>query len=68
MISKKHYVLSGVPQRTVLASLFFIIMIADIDQNLENSVSKLFADDTMLSTKKVELLVKILQFNWLVAV
>ena len=31
---------------TVLASLFFIIMIADIDQNLENSISRLFVDDT----------------------
>ena len=51
MISEKHYVLSGVPQRTVLASLFFIIMIADIDQNLENSVSRLFVDDTKVSTK-----------------
>ena len=45
-MSEKHDVLSGVPQGTVLASLFFIIMIADIDQNLEYSVSRLFADDT----------------------
>merc|ERR1712240_104800 len=51
MISEKHDVLSGVPQGTVLASLFFIIMIADIDQNLENSVGRLFADDTKVSTK-----------------
>ena len=51
MISEKHDVLSGVPQGTVLASLFFIIMIADIDQNLENSVSRLFADDTKVSAK-----------------
>ena len=50
-ISEKHDVLSGVPQGTVLASLFFIIMIADIDQNLENSVSRLFADDTKVSAK-----------------
>ena len=50
-MSEKHDVLSGVPQGTVLASLFFIIMIADIDQNLENSVSRLFADDTKVSAK-----------------
>ena len=34
-----------------LASLFFIMMIADIDQNLENSVNRLFANDTKVSTK-----------------
>ena len=51
MISEKHDVLSGVPQGTVLASLFFIKMIADIDQNLENSVSRLFADDNKVSAK-----------------
>ena len=39
------------PQGTVLVSLFIIIMIADIDQYLENSVSRLFADDTKVSTK-----------------
>ena len=50
-MSEKHDVLSGVPQGTVLASLFFIIMIADIDQNLENSISRLFADDTKVSAK-----------------
>ena len=43
--------LSVEPQGTVLTSLFFIIMIADIDQNLENSVSRLFADDTKVSVK-----------------
>ena len=52
MISEKHFVLSVVPQRTVLASLFFIIMIADIDQNLENSVSRFFVDDTKVRTQK----------------
>merc|ERR1712228_1152035 len=36
---------------TIYASLFFIIMIADIDQNLKDSVSRLFADDTMVSAK-----------------
>ena len=51
VMSDEHDVLSGVPQGTVLASLFFIVMIADIDQNLENSVSRLFADDTKVSAK-----------------
>jgi len=51
IISEKHDVLSDVPQDTVLASLFFIVMIADINQNLENSISRLFADDTKVSTK-----------------
>ena len=47
VMSDEHDVLSGVPQGTVLAWLFFIIMIADIDQNLENCISRLSADDTM---------------------
>ena len=50
-ISEKHDVLSGVPKGTVLASLLFIIMIADIDQNLEKSNGRLFADDTKVSTR-----------------
>ena len=43
--------LSDVLQGTVLATLFIIIMIADIDQNLENSVSRFFSDDTKVSVK-----------------
>ena len=39
------------PQGTVLASLFFIIMIEDIDNNLKISISRLFADDTKVSAK-----------------
>ena len=39
------------PQGTVLASIFVIIMIPDIDQNLENSISRLFANDTKVSAK-----------------
>ena len=50
MIERKM-MLSSVPQETVLSSLFFIIMIADIDQNLEKSIGRLFADDTKVSTK-----------------
>ena len=50
-MSDKHNVISGVPQGTVLSSLFFIIMIADIDNNLKISVSRLFADDTKVNAK-----------------
>merc|ERR1712240_568429 len=50
-MSVKSNVIPGVPQGTVLASLFFIIMIADIDNNLKISISRLFADDTKVSTK-----------------
>ena len=50
-MSDKHKVISGVPQGTVLSSLFFIIMIADIDDNLKISISRLFADDTKISAK-----------------
>ena len=39
------------PQETVLASIFFIIMISDIDENLRNSIIRLFADDTKVSAK-----------------
>ena len=39
------------PQGTVLASIFFIIMISDIDENLKNSIVRLFADDTRVSAK-----------------
>ena len=51
MMSDKHDVISGVPQGTVLASLFFIIMIADMDENLKVGVGRLFADDTKVSAK-----------------
>ena len=47
----KHDVLSGVPEGTVLASLFFIIMIANIDQHLDNTISRLFDNDTKVSGK-----------------
>ena len=32
-----------------MPSLFFIIMIADIDENMNISISRLFADDTKVS-------------------
>ena len=51
VISIEQDVISGIPQGTVLASLFFIIIIADIDDNLMNSIVRLFADDTKISAK-----------------
>ena len=38
VMSDEQNVISGVPQGTVLASIFFIIMISDIDKNLKNSI------------------------------
>ena len=51
MMSEEQEVISGVPQGTVLASIFFIIMISDIDENLKNRIVRLFADDTRVSAK-----------------
>ena len=50
-MSEEYEVISGVPQGTVLASILFIIMISDIDDDLKNSISRLFADDTKVSAK-----------------
>ena len=43
--------ISGVPQGTVLASILFIIMIYDIDEDVRNSIMSLFAADTKISAK-----------------
>ena len=51
MMSEEQEVISGVPQGTFLASIIFIIMIPDIDENLKNSIVRLFADDTRVSVK-----------------
>ena len=51
VMSEEQEVISGVPQGTVLASILFIIMISDIDEELRNSISRLFADDTKISAK-----------------
>ena len=51
VMSEEQNVLSGVPHGTVLASLFFFIMISDIDDNILSSIVRLFADDTQVSAK-----------------
>ena len=50
-MSEEQSVLSGVPQGTVLAAILFVIMISDIDENVKNSIVRLFADDTRISRK-----------------
>ena len=56
--------MSGVPQGIVLASIFFIIMISDIDDSILGSIVRLFADDTKVSLKiKNERDTEILQRN-----
>ena len=50
-MSQEQNMMSGVPHGTVLASLFFIIMISDIDDNILSSIVRLFADDTKISAK-----------------
>ena len=50
-MSDKHEIIYGVPQGTVLASIIFIIIISDIDEDLKNSICRLFANDTKVSAK-----------------
>ena len=50
-MSEIQEVLSGVPQGTVLAAVLFIMMIADIDENIKSSIVLCFADDTRASLK-----------------
>ena len=49
--SELQEVISGVPQGTVLAAILFVIMIADIDEEIEKSIVRSFADDTRTSIK-----------------
>ena len=50
-MSEMQDVLSGVPQGTVLAAILFIMMIANIDEEVERSIVRCFADDTRSSIK-----------------
>ena len=50
-MSEQEEVMSGVPQGTVLAAILFIIMIADIDEEIKECIVRCFADDTRVSRK-----------------
>ena len=41
LMSVKKDVTSGVPQELVLSSIFFIIMISYLNENVRNSISRL---------------------------
>ncbi|CAL4257754.1 unnamed protein product, partial [Meganyctiphanes norvegica] len=49
--SKEQDVKSGVPQGTVLASILFVIMINDIDEEIKRCIVRCFADDTRINLK-----------------
>jgi len=50
-MSREEYVISGVPEGTVLAAILFVIMISDIDENVKNCLVRSFADDTRVNKK-----------------
>ena len=49
--SFRQEVISKLPQGTYHATILFIIMISDIDENLNSSISRLFAYYTKASAK-----------------
>ena len=50
-ISRDPPVISGVPQRTVLGPLLFLIMLADINKDVSESNLISFGEDTQIYTK-----------------
>ena len=52
-LSTESQVISGVPQGSVLGPLLFLILLADIDQDVSSSAVSSFADDTRF-LKKIE--------------
>ena len=57
-ISSTQVIQTGVPQGSVLESLFFLLYINDLNKSIKNSRAYHFADDTniLLSNKSLELL------------
>ncbi|XP_076042028.1 uncharacterized protein LOC143025933 [Oratosquilla oratoria] len=47
--SNSSFVISGVPQGSVLGPLLFLVTISDIDQGVRSSKMSSFADDTRIS-------------------
>ena len=47
-LSDWEWVLSGVPQRSVLGPLLFLILVIDINKNTKNASLESFADDTRI--------------------
>ena len=50
-MSRLVKVLSGIPQGTVIAGLCFLLFINDLPENIKNSFSGIFCDDTLLAKK-----------------
>merc|ERR1711942_383301 len=45
-MSREEYVISGVPQGTVLLAILIVIMISDNDEGVKMCIIRCFADDT----------------------